>query len=290
MDVLAQAQLQRFLLAERSLPYLMISHDRELLNSCCNRTVFLRDRQLHAFDLPFGAAAQALAEQDEQAAHLRDVEEKEIRRLQHSAKRLARWGRDHDNENLARKAKTMQRRVEGLKMQQTVLSEGSALDVQLQTDAVRAKSMLNIEKLSVSTPDGKRKLLDIEFQYVRPGDRIASLGRNGVGKSSTIECLMGALHGGDGPSGVFQHDIHHQPCGHCLQGVVYRIDADSVGQRKGGLGDEQHLAGHRSAAAFRLELIDTDIEFGQYSPDIAHDARMIETGQFQRQGLAGSLG
>ena len=197
MDVLALAQLQRFLLAERSLPFMMISHDRELLNNCCNRTVFLRDRQLYAFDLPFNAAVQALAERDEQAAHLRNVEEKEIQRLQRSAKRLAQWGRDHDNEDLARKAKTIEKRAERLKAQQTVLTEGSALDVQLHTDAVRAKSMLTIEKLSVCAPDGKLKLLDIDFQYVRPGDRIALLGRNGVGKSSTIECLMHALHGTD---------------------------------------------------------------------------------------------
>lgn len=197
MDVLALAHLKRFLLAERSLPFMMISHDRELLNSCCNRTVFLRDQKLHAFDLPFGAAAQALAERDEQAAHLRDVEEKEIQRLQRSAKRLAQWGRDHDNEDLARKAKTIQKRAERLKEQQTELSEGSALDVQLHTDVVRAKSMLTIEKLSVCTPDGKLKLLDIDFQHVRPGDRIALLGKNGVGKSSTLECLMQALHGTD---------------------------------------------------------------------------------------------
>ena len=194
MDVLALAQLQRFLLTERSIPFMMISHDRALLNNCCNRTVFLRDRQLYAFDLPFSAAVQALAERDEQAAHLRNSEEKEIQRLQASEKRLAQWGRDHDNENLARKAKSIQKRVERLKAQQTVLSEVSALDVSLQADAVRAKSMLTIEKLSVRTPDGKHKLLDIDFQFVRPGDRIALLGKNGVGKSSTIECLMHALH------------------------------------------------------------------------------------------------
>ena len=197
MDVLALAQLQRFLLAERSLPFMMISHDRELLNNCCNRTVFLRDRQLSAFDLPFDAAVKALAERDEQAAHLRNMEEKEIQRLQHSAKRLAQWGRDYDNEDLARKAKTIQKRAERLKAEQTVLSEGSALNVQLHTDAVRAKSMLTVEKLSVCTPDGKLKLLDIDFQYVRPGDRIALLGQNGVGKSSTIECLTQALQGTD---------------------------------------------------------------------------------------------
>jgi len=45
----------------------------------------------------------------------------------------------------------------------------------------------------VFTPDGKRQLLDIEFQHVRPGGRIVLLGKNGVGKSRTLECLMQAL-------------------------------------------------------------------------------------------------
>ncbi len=190
MDVMALEYLQTYLLSSQSITFLMISHDRELLDNCCNRTLFLRDQTLYSFDLPFDQAAAALAEHDIQAAKARKAEEKEIKRLQASAKRLADWGKTYDNEDLARKAKTIQKRVERLQQQQTSVSRGSGLDLQLQTDSLRAKSLVTIENLPIVTPDGQHKLLHIEFQHIRPGDRIALLGRNGVGKSTTINHLV----------------------------------------------------------------------------------------------------
>jgi len=193
MDVMAMSYLQSFILSDNSIPFLMISHDRELLNTCCTRTVFLRDKTLYCYDLAFDAAAEALVLHDIQAAKARQAEEKEIKRLQLSAKRLAHWGKAYDNEDLARKAKTMQKRVEHLKQEQTMVSKGSGLDLQLETDSLRSKSLLIIENLSITTPDKQKELLTIDFQHVRPGDRVALLGKNGVGKSSTINHLVNAI-------------------------------------------------------------------------------------------------
>ncbi|MFK7860434.1 MAG: ABC-F family ATP-binding cassette domain-containing protein [Granulosicoccus sp.] len=193
MDVMALAFLQKFLLSGQTIPFLMISHDRELLNNCCTRTIFLRDKRLYTFDLPFDAATEALSEHDVQNAKTRKAEEKEIRRLQASARRLALWGKNYDNEDLARKAKSMQKRAERLKQEQTTVSKGSGLALQVQADALRAKSLLTIEDLVIATPDGEQDLLRIEFQHIRPGDRIALLGRNGIGKSTTINRLVSSI-------------------------------------------------------------------------------------------------
>ena len=193
MDVVALAHLQRFFSAQCPCPFLLISHDRELLDSTCNRTVFLRDKTLYSFDLPYEKARAALADHDAQAWHQRQAEAREIKRLQASATRVAEWGKVYDNEDLARKAKAMQKRIERLQDEQTFVSKGSGLDLQLASETLRAGSMLVLENLQVFTPDRQRQLVEGRFLHIRPGDRVALLGKNGVGKSTTLNLVLDAF-------------------------------------------------------------------------------------------------
>ena len=79
-------------LRQISAAFLIVSHDREFVNSVTDRTIFLRDERLYHFDLPYAKARQALPEHDDAAEATREQGEKTIRRLGASAKRLANWG------------------------------------------------------------------------------------------------------------------------------------------------------------------------------------------------------
>ncbi len=187
LDIQAMNQLQHFL-AETPVPWLMVSHDRALLNAVCTRTLFLLDENLYAFDLPYDQAQRERQHQDETAERTRLNEEREIDRLKTSAKRLATWGQVYDSEDLARKAKSMEKRIDKLEADRTFVSHGSGLRLSLASRALAGKQVLYITCMPVcAVPE--QPLFHIDELILRPGDRVALLGVNGVGKSTTLNLL-----------------------------------------------------------------------------------------------------
>ncbi|WED25934.1 ATP-binding cassette domain-containing protein [Vibrio sp. DW001] len=169
--------------------FVLVSHDQTLLDAATNITWVLRDQSLHHFDLPCSQARKALKEKDDQdkARHLN--EQKEINRIEKSAKRLAVWGKVYDNEDLARKAKTMYAKKERLEEEQTELSEGSPWRLQLQGDALPANRLMEIAPCTIKPPQSNLALFDLAEIRIKSGDRIAVLGSNGCGKSTLLNLL-----------------------------------------------------------------------------------------------------
>ncbi|ROP62153.1 ATPase subunit of ABC transporter with duplicated ATPase domains [Enterobacter sp. BIGb0383] len=169
--------------------FVLVSHDRQLLDAVTNGTWILRDKTLHAFTLPCTAARQALAERDESDALRFKAEQKEIDRVSASAKRLATWGKVYDNEDLSRKAKQMERQIERLKESQTEVTAGSPWTLTLRGDALRADRLLEMENLAVPPAPGLPALFTTDIARLKSGDRVAIVGRNGCGKSSLMKLI-----------------------------------------------------------------------------------------------------
>ncbi|MFK3703429.1 ABC-F family ATP-binding cassette domain-containing protein [Klebsiella sp. NPDC088457] len=169
--------------------FVLVAHDNLLLDAVTNSSWILRDNTLHAFSLPCSAARQALQEQDASDALRYKAEQKEIDRVTASARRLATWGQVYDNEDLARKAKQMEKQVTRLKESKTELSAGTPWRLALHGDALRADRLLEMEQLPVPPAPGLPALFTAELARLRSGDRVAIMGRNGGGKSSLLRLL-----------------------------------------------------------------------------------------------------
>ena len=171
--------------------FVLVSHDSTLLDRVTNCSWILRDLGLQFFRLPCSAARLALDEQDEADAQRYQAEQKEIERVEKSAKRLAIWGRTYDNEGLSRKAQQMEKRAGWLKEAQTTLSEGSLWRLQLQGEALDADRVLALPEMSIHPADDAPALFSLPMLQVKSGDRVAIVGRNGCGKSSLLRHLWG---------------------------------------------------------------------------------------------------
>jgi ATP-binding cassette subfamily F protein 3 len=169
--------------------FVLVSHDGRLLDSVTNCTWILRDKTLQYFRLPCSQARIALQEQDLADEHRYQAEQKEIDRVEKSAKRLAVWGQVYDNEDLSRKAKQMEKQVVRLKDQQTTLSAGNQWRLRLSGEALPADRLLALEPLAIRPAPDAPVLFSLGHLQVRSGDRIALVGRNGCGKSSLLHFL-----------------------------------------------------------------------------------------------------
>ena len=185
--------------------FVLVSHDRQLLDAVTNGSWILRDKMLHYFALPCTAARQALVAKDESDALRHKAEQKEIDRVTASARRLATWGKVYDNEDLARKAKQMEKQVERLKESQTELTAGSPWTLTLRGDALRADRLLEMENLSVAPEPGLSELFHVDIARLRSGDRVAIVGRNGCGKSSLMKLICRHFSGEPPEAGLKLH-------------------------------------------------------------------------------------
>ncbi|CAM3091041.1 ABC-F family ATP-binding cassette domain-containing protein [Janthinobacterium lividum] len=204
LDLPSLLWLEQFLLAWRG-AFILVSHDQRLLDNVATRSWILRDSRLYDFDLPCGPALAALAEADVAAAARHAAEQKEIDRLSASSARLALWGRTYDNEDLARKAKTMQRRIDKLKDVQSFVSDGAPWRLSLRGKALAADQLLALDGLDVRAVPASPVLFQVGQLWLKPGDRVALLGANGSGKSSLLRLCWQAIQAQEERSDLRYH-------------------------------------------------------------------------------------
>ena len=188
LDLTTLLWLEQFLLGWNG-SFVLVSHDRRLLDNTTNCTWILRDNSLHFFQLPCSKALEMLEARDEADMQRHQAEQKEIDRIEKSAKRLAVWGHVYDNEDLSRKAKNMEKRVEKLKDDQTTLTSGTPWKLELKGERLKADRLLQISDLDVSPSSEAPCLFNVVANQLKSGDRVAIVGKNGGGKSTLLKTL-----------------------------------------------------------------------------------------------------
>lgn len=193
LDLEKLLKFEKWLKENVIIPYVLISHDREFLDQCTNKTLFLRPDGMHVFSTPYSKAREALSDEDLSASKSANSEKAEIARLEKTAKRLKEWSTKKGfSEGLARRSKAVQTRVDKLKAEKTEDFKEAKRDLKLDYSDVSASSLVTIEDVIIDTPNGD-PIFSISKLQVAKGDRIAILGVNGSGKSQFLRHLIEAV-------------------------------------------------------------------------------------------------
>ncbi len=163
---------------------LLISHDRAFIDSVCSDIIHLYQQKLTIYHGNYSDFEKAFAEK---LALQQNTREKQLKKAAHLQSFIDRFSAK------ASKAKQAQSRVkalEKLKVAEAVRVD-SALTFSFADPDKLPDPILTLEHAELGYPD--KTILNQVDLTIKPGDRIALLGRNGAGKSTLIKSLAKQL-------------------------------------------------------------------------------------------------
>lgn len=165
--------------------FMIISHDRSLLNNVVDRILHIQQGKLRSFSGTYEAYLSFLQEEEKRR-------EKELDKLSNQHRRETAWIRRGVQ---ARRTKSKKRIEDYGSLSQTIQDLKSqahkTVNLNLQNSGRKTKILLSVEDLSLSF--GERTLFQNLNFTIAKGDKIALMGRNGAGKSSLLKILLGEL-------------------------------------------------------------------------------------------------
>jgi ATPase subunit of ABC transporter with duplicated ATPase domains len=170
------------------------SHDRQFLDSCTNRTLFLRPDESRVYGHPFSRARALLADDDAARETKLARDAKEADRLRRSAGHLRNVGINSGSDTWLKKSKQLSERAEAIEQSSRPMTRTRAGEIRLTNRGTHARVLFSLDNVTIATPDG-RKLFDTGVLKIFQRDRIVVAGANGVGKSLLVRTLRRALEG-----------------------------------------------------------------------------------------------
>lgn len=172
-------------LINSSKTFILITHDRYLLNDTCNFILHLNNSQLRKFNGKFSQFLEFIEEEEKERL-------KTLQKLSNTHARELAWTRQGIKARGTRSKKRVER-FENLENQIAQIKEGARKKVQmgLMHSGRKSKCLIQSELVSIGHNDNE---LIHEFAFkIFKGDKIAILGQNGAGKSSLVKALAGQL-------------------------------------------------------------------------------------------------
>ena len=173
----------------------IVSHDRYLLDVVADEIAELEDGRLSEYPGNYSEYAAEKEARLFQQQHQFKVQQREIHRLEQSAKRMLIWGRSHDNEKLIRRAKSMMKRIEKMDKVEKPILERKAMGLQFPgwRGSNKVLELVGVRKgFDKPLGEGRDEILTGIDLTLWHGERVGLVGPNGAGKSLLFRLLLGS--------------------------------------------------------------------------------------------------
>ena len=189
LDEGAKDWLDRYLAAYRGAVGL-ISHDRWFIDRAVNRIFELEDGKIVGYPGNYTVFQTLKRERLERQAQLRDLQERDYKKLKASAEQLTQWARQ--NPKFASRAENQRRKLaeERDKLEQTPapVLHRKGIDVDF---AAERGSTLVLDAKGLAKSYGSRELFRPFDLTIHHGEAIGLVGPNGAGKTTLFRLILG---------------------------------------------------------------------------------------------------
>lgn len=193
LDLAGKSHLERFLRTYEG-GVVLVSHDRYLLDLVVDEIVELEAGTLTRFPGNYSEYAIEKEHLRARQAQRYAEQQKEIARLERSAKRLMTWGRVYDNVKFIKRAQAIEKRIERIDRVDRPSAQRT-MDLRLNgwRGSTKVLAVEGVEKsYSPAHPgaDPQTVLRGLDL-LIRHGERVGLVGENGSGKSVLFRLILG---------------------------------------------------------------------------------------------------
>jgi ATP-binding cassette subfamily F protein 3 len=189
-DVETRAWLERWLTTEYTGAVCLISHDRYMIDRVANTIFELEDGTIRQYPGGYSAYRELRQARLEREAELRELQEREFRKLKASAEQLTQWARQNDK--FASRAENQRRKLakerERLESTPRPILDRRRIDVDFSIE--RGSTDVLVAE-NVSKAFGERVVFEPFDLLLRHGDRAGLVGPNGAGKTTLVRMVLG---------------------------------------------------------------------------------------------------
>lgn len=189
LDFAARAWLEQFVRDHRG-AVAVISHDRYFIDRTANRIFELERGTITGYPGNYAAFVSEKRTRLERDAQLRDLQEREFRKLKASAEQLTQWARQ--NPKFASRAENMRRKLaeERERLEQTPAPVLKERQIGVEFASERGSSLV-LEAKGLSKSYGERIVFEPFDLEVRHGEAVGLVGANGAGKTTLVRIVRG---------------------------------------------------------------------------------------------------